>query len=364
MPKWLSTYEPSGGNSFGDGYGMFIQSIAIPAPTSKQQHEIDKARTDWQAALMRIRTYEKGVGDRWKDFDDKQKNIPPERRKTYDQYYGKYELQAISSMRRALVGYQQRLTKFINDSTKGYGLVADMIGRFSSETATFQTPGEGTGDDRPENVYRYTVDQSLVDFKKRAATQKPDSVKWEFGSSSFRLSSSSSYWGGSASYGFFARGSAGGSSSHLDWHSKDFRLVFRAKAIEKFIVTPGDWYTGQLIKLFKDGQFVSGSVADIAYKAHNLWAPRGIMALRASSFIVAYEPSIEIAMSKQDYDKNASSWSASGGLSIGCFSFGANAGGSKEDITYEAASNLIRATDTTGVPKIIAVNNDVLPDLA
>ena len=49
MPKWLSIYEPAGGNSFGDGYGVFIQSIAIPAPTDAQQNEIDSARTKWQA---------------------------------------------------------------------------------------------------------------------------------------------------------------------------------------------------------------------------------------------------------------------------------------------------------------------------
>jgi hypothetical protein len=139
--------------------------------------------------------------------------------------------------------------------------------------------------------------------------------------------------------------------------------VFKAKAIEQFVVTPSDWYSGQLIKLFKNGPFVEGSVADIAYKAHNLWGQTGILALRASALVLVYEPSIEIKISQQDYQRDASQWSASGGLNIGCFSFGASAGGSREDVKYDAASSTIRATDTTGVPKILAVINDVLPDL-
>ncbi len=364
MPKWLPTYEPAGGNSFGDGYGTFIQSVSIPAPTVGQQQEIDLARTHWQAALLRVRRYEDGVGQRWVDYSNRQFGIPLNRRLSYDQYYAKYERPVISSMRRALTGYEQILTQKINDYTMGYGLVANMIGRFSSETAMFQTPGEGTGDDAPQNVYRYLVDHDLGKFKARAATQDPASVRWDFSSSSFRLSSSQSYWGGSASYGFFVRGGAGGSNSHVDWQSKHFRLTFKAKSIEKFIITPGDWYTGQLIKLFKDGPFVSGSVADVAFKSGNLWAPHGILDLRASSLIVVYEPTIEITVSKQDYEKNASEWHAGGGISIGCFSFGASAGGSSEDIKFDPTTNTIHAADTTGVPKLMAVENDALPNIS
>lgn len=229
MPKWQPTYDVSGGNSFGDGYGMFIQSLSIPAPTEAQQKEIDQARIDWQVKLNAVRTREKGVGKRWQDFDAEQQGVPPARRLTFDKYVLKYETPVLSSMYRALSGYQQKLTKKINDYTKGYGVVSDIIARYSAASAMFQTPGEGTGDDIPQNVYRYSVDQSLSDFKNRAATQKPDAITWEFNKSSYRLSSSSSYWGGSASYGFFCRGSAGGSSSHIDWHSDFFAWHLKQK---------------------------------------------------------------------------------------------------------------------------------------
>jgi hypothetical protein len=109
--------------------------------------------------------------------------------------------------------------------------------------------------------------------------------------------------------------------------------------------------------------FVPGSPADLAYRAGNLWGKTGILALRGASFVLVYDPAIEIFISKQDYERNYSYWSAGGGLSIGPFSFGASAGGSSEDIKFDSASSSIKAADTTGVPKIIAVVDDVLPDM-
>lgn len=363
MPKWQPTYVPAA-RSLGDNFGAFIASLSIPAPTMAQQKEIDDARIVWQVQLDKVRSREAKVGANWLEYDKRQTGIPPSRRKTYDQYYEQYELPVISQMRRSLLGYQQIFTKKINDYTRGYGQVADMIARYSSASAMFQTPGEGTGDDLPQSVYRYAVDQSLADFKHRAARQPSDAVNWEFTSASYRLDSSSSYWGGSGSYGFFCRGSAGGSSSHIDWHSSDFKLVMKAKAIEKFTLMPDGWFSGDLIKLFKDGPFVKGSVADVAYKAGNLWHRNGMLSLRTASLVLIYEPSIELTISKQDYERNTSEWHASGGFSVGCFSFGANAGGSHEDVKYDAASSTIRATDTTGMPKILAVSTDVFPEFS
>jgi hypothetical protein len=155
IPKWQAMYEPNVGTSFGDGYGLFVGSISIPAPTPSQQKEIDDARAAWQSALAKVRTREAGVGDRWTDFNRKQQSIPINRRLSYDQYYTKYEVPVLGSLRAALQGRQQVFVKKINDYTKGFGLVADMIARFSSENALFQTPSEGTGDDRLQNVYRY-----------------------------------------------------------------------------------------------------------------------------------------------------------------------------------------------------------------
>jgi len=363
MPKWQGTYEIQAGNSFGDAYGTFVNSIQIPAPTQAQQDEIDRAREKWQIQLEKVRTYEQGIGKRWKDYNDAQQGIPEENRLTYLEYYNRFEKPIITSMRSALSGYQQRFVQKVNQYTVGYGIVADMIGRFSSGTATLQVPAEGTGEETLQSVYLYTVSDSLADFKRVAALEPSDAISWQFDKSSFTYHASETHWGGGASYGFFVRVNASSSHSHIDWHSSDFSLKFTAKAMQRFVVVPGDWYTGQLIKQFKSGPFVPGSPADIHYQSNTLWGPQGFLALRASSFVVVYEPSIEIKMAQADYQRNESSWSGGGGLSIGCFSFGASAGGSSTDIQFDSASSTIKATDTTGVPKIIAVVNEVFPDL-
>jgi hypothetical protein len=67
-------------------------------------------------------------------------------------------------------------------------------------------------------------------------------------------------------------------------------------------------------------------------------------------------------MSASNYHEAKSSWSAGGGLSIGCFSFGANASGSKTDISWDDTSNTVTAENSSTVPQVIAVILDVLPD--
>lgn len=99
------------------------------------------------------------------------------------------------------------------------------------------------------------------------------------------------------------------------------------------------------------------------YRANVLWGPNGRFTLRTAGLVVVYQPSISVTMSKSDYEKNSSYWSGSTGIGIGPFSFGASAGGPNEDITTDSATNTVNAVDKTGIPKIIAVVTDVLPDL-
>ena len=116
--------------------------------------------------------------------------------------------------------------------------------------------------------------------------------------------------------------------------------------------------------MFQKGPFVANGPIDIAFKAGTLWGGAGgIFSLRTAGLVVVYEPSVSVTMSKADYVRDASYWSGSAGIGIGPFSFGASAGGSKEDITSNSTTNTVSAVDKTGVPKIIAVVTDVLPNL-
>jgi hypothetical protein len=363
MPKWGATYEPALGNSFGDMYGIFLSNLVIPLPNPADQKKADVARKDWQKALAKIQSHKATIGDRWKQFDDRQQSLPPEDRMKFQEWYQEFEVPIIGSLQDDLNLRVQTYVSYVNKAGAGYGVVSQKINAFSQEAATFFTAAEGSGTSRLERVYRYTIGDNLDSWIQGAKTQPPDAIKWSFKSGSFRQTLNQTSWGGSGSYGLFFHGGASGGSSHLDWHSNSFSLIFTAKAVQRFDVIPGDWYAAELIKLFKGGRFVENGPIDVAYKSGTLWGDRGVFSLRLAGLIVVYEPAITVAMAKADYERNYSYWSGSAGIGIGPFSFGASAGGSREDITFNQTDNSVSAVDRTGVPKIAAIVTDVLPDL-
>ncbi|WP_024513034.1 hypothetical protein [Bradyrhizobium sp. ARR65] len=137
-----------------------------------------------------------------------------------------------------------------------------------------------------------------------------------------------------------------------------------AQGIQRFDVSAGDWYSANLIKMWKLLDFQRDGPIDRVIRNNAFWGQNGVFNLRLAGLIVAYAPEINLALTKADYDRTASWWSGSAGIGIGPFSFGANAGGSREDVTFVKGSNTIICKDTSGVPKIIAVVTDVLPQFS
>lgn len=363
MPKWRSTYEPVNGDSFGNEYGIFLGNLFIPAADPKKQRLADKARIIWQVASTKLQNWVETSGNRWTVFERHQKNIPARNRLSYDEWYKMFEVPMIASLQDAVSERAQTYTSYLNQASGGYGLISQTIRAFSQQSATFLTPAEGTGKATLERVYQYTVGDDLDGWVKASSGAAPNAVSWDFKNDWQASHSTASSWGASGSYGYFFHANAGGSNSHLDTHSAAFHMQFNAKAIQRFDIIPGDWYSAEIIKMFKNGKFTPGGPIDLASKANTLWrGEKGIFSLRTAALICVYQPSISITMSKADYERNASSWQGGGGIGIGPFSFGGSAGGSNQDIKTDSTKNSISATDNSGVPKIIATVTDVLPD--
>ena len=162
MPKWGTTFEPALGNSFGDEYGIFLGNIQIPPTNPADNKKAENARQDWQTNLLKIQTRKATIGDRWSAFDNRQSSLPPDRRMSFDEWYNEFEAPIIGSMQNVLKLKVQTYTSLLNKAGGGYALISQKINSFSQETATFQTVGEGTGKDKLERVYRYTVGDDLT----------------------------------------------------------------------------------------------------------------------------------------------------------------------------------------------------------
>jgi hypothetical protein len=331
-------------------------------PDATLKEKLKTAKTDWLEAQGDLSTAVASTDDRWEKFNRKQKGHPELKPKSFDWWYKNIELNYLKVFVDSATTTGQAYASLINKTGGGWGEVAKVVNSYSDPSAKYMVPAEGAEDDHEESVYRYLVGQKLDDFI--AASVKNTAQKIEdYDKTSERKHVSETSWGGGASYGPFLSFSGSGGTSHIDWHSDNFKMYFAAKGIQQFDIVPGDWYSANLIKMWDILNFQPDGPIARAIKSGRLWGESGIFNLRTATVIVAYEPEIVLSLSKADYERNESHWGGSVGLNIGPFSFGGGAGGKKEDVTFDHGTNSIQAIDRTGVPKIIAVTTDVLPKL-
>ncbi|MEN3239003.1 hypothetical protein PUR29_36820 [Methylobacterium ajmalii] len=362
MPAWGTSYQPNTSNSFGSSYAIYITNIVIPVADQNLQAQINTAKRDWVAATTALSNSVSTSGDRWSKFNRKQSSLPPSKRKDFDWWYSNLELKFLKPKENDVLLTGQTYSSLINKAGKGWQAVANLVNKYSDLSATYLVAAEGAEEDRRESVYRYLVGQSLDDFIESSIRNNPQTIA-DYDKSSTRKHVDQTSWGANASYGFFIRASGSGGSSHINWQTEEFKMKFSAKGIQSFEIVAGDWLSSNLIKMWNILDFQPDGPIDRAIKKKMLWGKDGIFNLRSATAIVVYEPTIEIKLSKADYDRTASWWSGSTGIGIGPFSFGASAGGSKEDVIFNSGTNSIIAKDTTGIPKIIAIVTEVLPQL-
>jgi hypothetical protein len=360
IPEWGSGYKPRTGKSFGDEYGVFIQNLVLPLTDPSVIHQADSARTNWLASLDVLQAAQAAVGPHWQRFDQWQQSLPADRRLKFDIWYQRYDGQKIGALQQRADGLASTYQRFFNQAYGGYAFLADLITRFSSTTRVQAlAPDSGVY----EALYPYSVSPSLDDFIK-TYTASPGTRSFRLDSSTSHYNSSQTTWGASASYAFFVRVGASGSSTNIDYNSQDFSVQFSVDAMQAFNVVPGQWFSADVVQFFKAGDhFIPGGPIDIAFKNKTLWGnENSVFALRTAQVVVALHPKVTVHLSNVDYHNATSSWNASAGIGIGPFSFGGSAGQTKVDIQKHDDTSTITAEDKSGVPQIIAVVTDILPD--
>lgn len=360
IPKWGATFSPQTASSFADVYGTFINSIQLKLPNPADQARADQARSKWNICDTALQNRYKLIGKHWKDFSDSQAGLPDGKKLTYDAWFSRFEAPSLKTYQDKCNLLAIDYNKWFNSATQGQANLANAILRYSNaKQVSAQIPGT---DGQYESVWPYSFVQSLDDFVSTADQAPNLAFDQTFTKASGTYSATESHWGGSASYGWFFRGSAGGSSSAVDTHNDAFSMTIQLKGLQVFDVRPGDWFSQALIQAWKDGPFEPNSIINAKYKSGTLYGQDGFFALRSARYIVAYQPKIVLGMSNSNYHESKSSWSAGGGLSIGPFSFGASGGGSSTNITWDDAKNTVTIADSSKVPQVIGVILDVLPE--
>jgi hypothetical protein len=360
IPKWGATFDPQNASSFGDVYGTFINSIQLTLVSPADQASANRARHKWNTCDTALQNQYKLVGKHWKDFNDSQAGLPDNQRMNFQRWFGKFEAPSLKTYEDQCNALAIDYNKWFNKATQGQAGLNNAILRYSSaKQVSALIPGTT---DQYQSVWPYAFVQDLDKFVVDAEVAQAPAFNQSFNNASGTYTATTSTWGGSASYGWFFHGSAGGSSSTVDTHNQAFGMNIVIKGLQLFDVRPGDWFSQQLIQSYSNGPFEPNSVVQRRYASGTLYGPNGLFSLRTARYIVAYKPKITLHMSNSNYHEAKSSWSAGGGLSIGCFSFGASGGGSSTNISWDDQSNTLTVEDSSKTPQVIAVVLDVLPD--
>lgn len=358
IPKWGVSYSPTQ-RLITDEYGLFIKSIELPLADPKQRANAEKARKQWNKALAEQQAAARQLATHWKTFDADQQALPPNRRTGFDAWYSQYDGKTLAALHEKADAAALQYVSYAAKTYKGNAFAATFITNYDNEAFQLETPSPD-GIKLKYRTYNISPDlgQWIATSKKMVADNAPPSMSWEFKRDTGRRHTEDESMGGSFSwFGFL--GVSGGTSRHsVDTNREGFHMRFEARNLGQFTISPGRWFSGTAVMLFKDGPFAQGAVID----PKKLWGEKGSFNLLPTTLIVAFRPKLTASLTSEEYHYLKQSWAGGGGFSIGPFSFGASANKTVENITWDDASNTVTAETQSDVPQILAIISDVLPN--
>jgi len=361
IPQWGPSYVPTP-LQVTKGYEAFIENVAIPQPDPADQKQADNAQKAFNDENSKLQNLWTAAGPHWTTFNAKQQSLPPNRRLTYDQWFAKFDGVQIGQQQIKVNGAAQKYQYWVNLAYKGYAWAANLVTDFANPAFQLAAPSDD-GLDLTYHTYNFTPDlKTWIDSSKQLPANCTK-LTIAYDHTTHHDHSEDERWSGGASYGFgfFSFGaSASGGRQTVDINDQHFGMSFCARNLALFTVQPSGWFNGTAVKALENGPWIpDGPVAKGVLK---LWGPDGVFNLMPTQILVAYRPKVVVTLSKHDYDAVHTSFSASGGFSIGPFGFGASYHKDTQDVKWDDTNNTITAEDTSDSPQIVAFVSNRLPD--
>ncbi|MET0401119.1 MAG: hypothetical protein ABW123_01895 [Cystobacter sp.] len=153
---------------------------------------------------------------------------------------------------------------------------------------------------------------------------------------------------------------AGGSWEKLDIDNDDTSISVDISVQSSMLVpvSPGVWYDGGFLKNLAQNTSTGGYQLSDGWTAtgsgdNTAFGMNGLVSTNVASLILVYKPKVTVTMSQQTYQRNYEKIQASGGISIGPFSFGGS-GGTEKDFTVKTnGSTSFTVESTSSDPQII-----------
>jgi len=241
--------------------------------------------------------------------------------------------------------------------------VYDALDKYSSNLVTATTTGGSNVPNQPdwatsETAYGYVMQITGNNFGGDAV--KGNDLSFGFSQSTQQFQSNAFSASGGISYGGFLGFSANGSYSTYSESSfgTTYDLEFSFQDLTSINVTPGSWFDPSVPSNYKNGPFYPGysgfkNGSDVYY-----FGPGGNLSRLATGLVVGYRPKITVSASQSYASKAQTVWQAGGSLSIGPFSFSANASGSSQRASASFTKNTVSITGAGDWGVIVGLVSD------
>jgi len=362
IPIWGPVYRPSPGNRVTDQYHNFITNI--DAPDATDQAAADKARelrgslNDLQKQVSETRLR---IGPAWAIFNASQQGIPPDFQLTFEQWFAIDFGAQLSTLQADYDNVAGQWAIAANQAGGGYQALGQALQDYNNPA--FQT--KATDNNGATLDYRsWSLLPPLEDFVAEAKAGQGSALQIDINTHTDTTNITESSWDANVGFNFGIFGiGGGGGQDHLtvDTTTQDFSMSFSSPAFTGITVRPGQWFHQDVILLFKDGPFFPEGPFGPGKAV--FFGEQGVYSLQKTIIYVAYQPVVTATLDETTYSRVRDSWQASGGLSIGPFSFGGGAGGAQDDATFTDNTRTVKVTSSSPHPQIVATLSAVMPGL-
>lgn len=329
----------------------FLLSLDLPPVNEASRPAMEAARTKYEAALSGYQKIRLEEIKAWEKLEKAEARLPANRKTNYDVWYAREFGARMGLQKQRMDEFAYDYGRLLSDTFKGFAGIGGLITGLENTGYQMQITHPGG---RVESVPAFNRVGDIEQFIAKGNSSDGFAETWEFDKSHERRALNWSSGGGSAGVkiGWFSLGgSASSRKENLDITKDSIGMVVKFKNFTTIDIAPGTWFSGDAIKTLWEGPYKQGAIASKT----TLFGPKGSFKPRVAKVVLVHRPTITLKLSASQYNKVVESWSGSGSIGVGPFSFGGSKAGGKDELTEDKASNSITLEDKTGIPQIIAV---------
>lgn len=356
LPEWGAIYDPSAATLI-DAYQIVLTQVQETATNGKSiQKEYESEQKTLNDMMGKASDFKVGKIKGWQDAAKtyKEAGLTPPR---FGEWFKDNGLQEYDAMLSA----QSQQTKKVKTLLSAEGIASPLVEALARLNSEYDKIKDAVAP-------AVTINPS-ADMLAAWQTKPTNPGGFTFNDKSTQYDYSKSVWKsetGTKLFGFISIGhrTETHSQENILSTSVDYELDMEFAAQASVEVTQGHWFDDALLRDYKGGPWVAGS--QFASGKAQPFGEQGVLPLVATKLFVVMNPKITVSMNKSDfqsfYDQLNDNFK--NGVNLGPFAFGGKENSDNSTICktdLDQNKQAVTVTDTSNIPQVIAVVNQVMP---